>query len=138
MKRFLLFFLSAMLFFKCASDATNQEKSIEKSTVAVKLICEPVAGAYQDVNPQNDVYFLHGENKVKVGTISTCQNLDASEWSQAGIPDSAFVACGGWWAGGGDYFFVIQDAGELRVMQISVDEMQEGTPQPKVVYAEEK
>jgi len=41
------------------------------------------------------------------------------------IPATAIAACGGWWAGGGDYFYILDNGNDnYTVMQGSMDEGQ--------------
>ena len=41
------------------------------------------------------------------------------------IPDEAIAACGGWWAGAGDYFYMIDNGNDnFTILRGSMDEQQ--------------
>lgn len=58
-------------------------------------------------------------------SISACQVFTKEEYAQHGIPANALAACGGWWAGAGDYLYIIEENKAFIVMQGWQDEQQE-------------
>lgn len=61
--------------------------------------------------PHNEVYFIKGEKQEKVAECLACQEISRESFQSFEIPETAISACGGWWAGGGDYFYAIQGKG---------------------------
>jgi hypothetical protein len=51
--------------------------------------------------------------------------IDKAEFETMGIPSTALSACGAWWAGGGDYFYLTQSNNQLVVFAGWLDEMEE-------------
>ncbi len=51
--------------------------------------------------------------------------IEKSEFESMGIPSTAISACGAWWAGGGDYFYLTQSNNQLIVYAGWLDEMEE-------------
>jgi len=52
--------------------------------------------------------------------------VDPSEYADRKFPKGALLACAGWWAGGGDDFYVVRRGHRLRVYRRYVDEMDNG------------
>lgn len=64
--------------------------------------------------------------KIKViDTVMACSVLKKQEFAQHNIPETAIDACGGWWAGAGDYFYLIEKNNQLQVFSGWLDEGQE-------------
>lgn len=64
--------------------------------------------------------------KIKViDTVMACSVLKKQEFAQHDIPETAIDACGGWWAGAGDYFYLIEKNNQLQVFSGWLDEGQE-------------
>jgi hypothetical protein len=61
-----------------------------------------------------------------------CQRIKKEDYKNYQIPANAFDACGGWWAGAGEYFYIIKndDVKYYTVMQAKVSEEQEGSIYP--------
>jgi hypothetical protein len=49
------------------------------------------------------------ESKVKVADVLNCETINPESYEQHQIPLKAISAVGGWWAGGGEYLFVIEE-----------------------------
>lgn len=141
----LIFFFFALSFctFSCQSDsnkpATSQATNKSTNSTApisttattthssiVKLTCEMIS--YGEMNPKAAIYALVRENKIKIGEIVTgsCQLIPPEEYEDFKIPAEALAAAGGWWAGAGDYFYILEAETEYVVMKGVLDEMMEG------------
>ena len=59
-----------------------------------------------------------------IDTVMACDKIPASNFSQYEIPKTALSACGGWWAGAGDYFYAALKDNKVVVYQGWQDEEQ--------------
>jgi hypothetical protein len=50
--------------------------------------------------------------------------IERGRYAEMGIPSEALDACGGWYAGSGDYFYVVQRKGKTVVYKGFQDEAQ--------------
>lgn len=57
----------------------------------------------------------------KVTTITKiagiAETIDKMEYAEKEIPANSITACGAWWAGAGDYFYMIVSGGKVQVWQ---------------------
>jgi hypothetical protein len=58
--------------------------------------------------PHYDVYVKYDSIKHKVGECNACAPLDLQDYHDYDIPQEAMAAVGGWFAGGGDYYYVMK------------------------------
>lgn len=127
----LLWFLSFIILIgiSCQSDRskteqkTNVARAESPKKVKPTLICETVS--LNDTLPIFEVFALIEESKMKIADVNNCDAIAAKDFGQYQIPAQAINAVGGWWAGSGDYFYIIEEGKELAVYQGSIDEMQE-------------
>jgi hypothetical protein len=146
MKKISLYFLAAMSVVAVACDQTVkseqsmdfpvkekdsmplQEEEVEVLTVpdwegarfSFKDLCEDEFG-----NPHKIVRVDVDGKTVVLDTVMACNTMTAKEYASHDIPSSAIDACGGWWAGAGDYFYLIEKNNRLLVYQGWLDEGQE-------------
>ena len=57
-------------------------------------------------NPNSVVSILLNQRKVKIGSAMNCEAIPKSDYDKYKIPANAIAACGGWWAGSGDYYYI--------------------------------
>ncbi|NTW99520.1 MAG: SPOR domain-containing protein [Geobacteraceae bacterium] len=50
--------------------------------------------------------------------------IDRGDFASYNVPQAAVAACGSWWAGSGDYFYVIKSKNQIVVFKGWVDEQQ--------------
>ena len=119
-----IIFFGILLFTACTTDKkAEQDTSDAQPPLNVQLICE-AAGEDPD-NPQNGVFVIVNESKTKIANINACDQINPSDYATFDIPKEAVVAVGGWWAGAGDYFYVLRQDNGLTVYHAQVDEAQE-------------
>lgn len=76
--------------------------------------------------PHNEIHLLIGDMSEKVGECLACQEIPIESFESYEIPKNALSACGGWWAGGGDYFYsILGKDGSIEVYFGWQDEEQE-------------
>jgi hypothetical protein len=130
-KSLFLFFTLGTLLFACKSDTGGNQSQTETAQPGiapetVKLICQPVEEPNMEADaPRNEVFLQLGNSKVKIADVLACDVIAPGDYEMHQIPKEALHAVGGWWAGGGDYFYVIVENGNYVVKQGAVDEMQE-------------
>ncbi len=140
-KIFLFFF--ALCFITCQQSVTEQhtEKSTTEESAAEKEATPKETNQKQGSPPSFVIDYFTGEAETPRSTISLnmdgkiievteaigCQPIQAGDYQQYQIPDAAVDACGGWWAGMGEYFYIIknQESDYYMVMKATVDEQQE-------------
>ncbi len=100
-------------------DAESEE------TTAISLRCNQLAGPEDSPFPLTEVQLQIGIRSFSLDTISVCEPIPKTDFSNYDIPQGAVAACGGWWAGSGDYFYAVQKGSQVEVFKGWVDEMQE-------------
>jgi hypothetical protein len=80
----------------------------------------------EEFDPNTTIYLETGEGQVEVAAISGEGALiNHDEYAEMNIPKQAIQACGAWWAGAGEYFYVIKNAsGGFEVYRGWLDEYQ--------------
>ncbi len=150
---FSAFFLATHLLSSCGGEQTSpeQEKKEEVKTpekvveqVEPKLK-EPEEGLEKDNSQANAKFIIKnlGENDTgnpySLISVTYCNKtteitritgsataIEKSEFKEKEIPQNALSACGAWWAGAGDYFYVVPSDKGVVVFQGWQDEGQEG------------
>jgi hypothetical protein len=120
--------LAALALTNCQQSAQNGNQESDQSKppmqgFMVTLECRELQGPDSEM-PQAEVLLRIANEVTLLDTISTCQRIEPADYEQYGIPTPTVSACGGWWAGGGDYFYAIIDGDQLVVMQGWQDEGQ--------------
>ncbi|MAT55434.1 MAG: hypothetical protein CMN32_13230 [Saprospirales bacterium] len=111
----------------CSQPADGEQQQTENGVSETpELICKEVRNADEHPDsPLSEVYVRMGDYQLKVADVTICMSMDKSEYASQNIPDTALSAVGGWWAGGGDYFFLIADGENYRIMYKAEDESME-------------
>ncbi len=119
-----IFFISFLFFSGCKSDKqADQDATETDKALNVQLLCE-ITNENSE-SPQNGVFIIVNESKTKIADINACDKISPEDYSNFDIPKEAVVAVGGWWAGSGDYFYVLRQDDGLTVYHAQVDEAQE-------------
>ncbi|MFN8354512.1 MAG: hypothetical protein U0Y10_08705 [Spirosomataceae bacterium] len=74
--------------------------------------------------PHVEVSLQLGEKTIRVADVNACETIQQENYAQYEIPSEALAACGGWYAGAGDYFYITENATHWLVMQGWQDEQQ--------------
>ena len=86
------------------SDADAEVAVTANGLLECKFLGESEFGA-----PQNSVLVGFNGSKIAVGKCDGCQKINKKAFSDYEIPSNAISACGGWWAGAGDYFYTVKN-----------------------------
>jgi len=112
---------------KEATDPTETTKAVvNKPAVSasnVKLICKELGEDSLSI-PHFDVLLSADGKETKIKRINGCGDIARTEYKTYEIPDSAIAACGGWYAGAGDYYYVVMQNGKAVVFEGWQDESQ--------------
>ena len=77
----------------------------------------------EDGTPNSTVSILVGGKKLEITKVNACKKIEKADFDQFQIPAEAIAACGGWWAGAGDYFYILDDGNNnYTIMQGAIDE----------------
>ena len=129
---FLLFFLANI--FACKNEPPKTEVlKTEKEQPAqvieqtdVLLICQSSKASANEADvPEHEVFLQLAESKLKVADILNCETLAPESYANYQIPKEAISAVGGWWAGAGDYLYVIEENGKYLVRKGGANEQSE-------------
>jgi hypothetical protein len=110
--------LWGLLMVQCAPDAGR------KAPLAVRFECETRIDEGTG-SPFSEVYLLVEEEKIKVADIGACDPFGPEQYAEYNMPATTLAACGGWWAGAGDYLFAVREGDSLLVFRGWAEEGQE-------------
>jgi hypothetical protein len=109
MKKPLIFIFSCILLHACTSESSDKGNGEEMATNTPKLslICQPETSTMENA-PAHSVHLIFNDEKIKLADILACKVFKKEDFKQHRMPDNTLQACGGWWAGGGEYFYLYQ------------------------------
>lgn len=101
-------------------DSATRKSNLELAHFDVESINK------DDEDPRSTVSVSYGGKIYPIDTIMGHAQLFTKEsWEEMEIPTNAIEVCGCWWAGGGDYFYIIPSANGISVYVGYQDEGQE-------------
>jgi hypothetical protein len=122
------------IFYACGTGKTSDKPSktdttivtqtppIDPATVILKCVDK---GMDEYENPINEVVLsINGKDSV-IARTSACAEITKAQYKEMQIPAEATSACGGWWAGGGDYFYAVVVNEKVKVFRGWQEEGQE-------------
>lgn len=105
---------------KAETTSTDTTKPAAPSAPAadatVKLVCRDM-GTDSLGTPHFDVYLSAEGKETKIKSINACAEIAKADYASHEIPADALSACGGWWAGAGDYYYVVMKDGKPVVFE---------------------
>lgn len=106
--------------------ATGNADSVAKSQSTpvkheVKLGCREIA-SMDEMVPLSEIQLIVDGKVIPVDSANTCNVITKEEYDNYFIPDNAVEAVGGWFAGGGDYFYLAMEGNEAVVYYGWADE----------------
>lgn len=107
-----------------ADTAVNGKDQPVITEKGIKLICRDMGADSMEI-PHYDVYLSVDAVQTKIKSVNGCSDITKESYEQYQIPKDAIAACGGWYAGGGDYYYVILRDGKPVVFEGWQDEGQE-------------
>ncbi|PVY42939.1 hypothetical protein [Pontibacter virosus] len=123
MKLRLLFALYLITLVACNQKEEEQYERLEQegavddvsSWVKADLQCEEIQNADED-NPLAVVYLSQVEMQYVLDTVYTCSVISPQMFTSFGVPRHALSACGGWWAGQGNFYYTLHEGDSISVM----------------------
>lgn len=104
------------------SDTVPKQNSNARLSTDIRFV---ITKNEDDANPTSTIELLADGKTNPVSRISGYADLiSVADYKSKEIPENALAACGGWWAGAGDYFYVIESGNKLVVYQGWQDEGQ--------------
>lgn len=127
---------SIIIFSQCGGADSNETETVinEKTstdttlTQSIEISSAEFVMEYNnnDEMPQTLISIVINGVKHEVKTISGMADLIQKEqYEIMDIPSNAIAACGGWWAGAGDYFYMVNNSNAVVIYHGWQDEMQE-------------
>jgi hypothetical protein len=103
---------------------TNQgPESVAGISLSFEYLGEDALGI-----PRSVPLLIENGGATALDTVSVnLARIERERYSEMGIPSDALDACGGWYAGGGDYFYVVKRKGRAVVYQGYQEETQTDT-----------
>ena len=89
----------------------------------LKLTCV-LLGEDENLIPRSEVKLEIDDKKYDVGKCLTCGEIAKENYDRYDIPKMAVSACGGWFAGGGDYFYALRVENDIFIYSGWQDEGQ--------------
>lgn len=78
--------------------------------------------------PRSVLFLFENGGATELDTVSVnLAKIEPERYAEMDIPANALDACGGWYAGGGDYFYVVKRKGRAVVYQGFQEETQTDT-----------
>lgn len=105
-----LYILSAIFIASCQpsfQEASYEPFANEGRPVKASLVCEFI-GKNENGIQSSEVYIEYKGDLRKVENGQNCNSISSEEYDNYAIPEGATDACGGWFAGAGDYFYIMQ------------------------------
>ena len=136
---FLLFATFALLMIGCSSATSEeepaggeaggqteetQETPAEPQPLSVTFDCQEIRGPEEGA-PLSSLSVVVNGNSTFLDSVMVCAPIEPGEYDRYEIPSEALAACGGWFAGAGDYFYALEEEGTISVMAGWQDEMQD-------------
>ncbi|MCB0635212.1 MAG: hypothetical protein KDC54_01265 [Lewinella sp.] len=112
------------------SDAAASQDSKASSpsvpaTLAAALEAVPLTDPVEDGYPSHEIRLSVNGRSFVIDTVAVCPDLLPTDRAEHRIPANVLAACGGWYAGAGDYFYLLQRNDSLLLYQGWLDEMQQ-------------
>jgi hypothetical protein len=89
----------------------------------LKLVCKDMGVDSMDI-PHFNVMLVKDGKETKIKTVNGCGEITKEEYKTYDIPAEAIAACGGWYAGAGDYYYITMLNGKPSVFEGWQDETQ--------------
>lgn len=105
------------------SNTEEKEAAINAPSIDAQFYCRDLTTS--DDMPRAEVSLYLNKARYVIDTIQTCDLFEPADYAKYEIPAEAISACGGWWAGAGDYLYAIVEEDVCIVMQGWQDEQQE-------------
>ena len=100
-----LFLTFLLCFISCQNNNSNPNTSPPTAEPKLSFICQVSKSNTEDV-PSNNVFLVLDGKQYHLANILACEKFAKENYKNYEIPAHAIDACGGWWAGVGEYFYI--------------------------------
>lgn len=127
----------AIIFTSCGNKTDKKAETTTSSDTTKPVVAEPPVGVEKGVKlickdlgtdsmeiPHSNILLSVDGVETKIKTINSCAEISKDMYKQMDIPDDAIMARGGWYAGAGDYYYVVTRNGKVSVFEGWQDETQ--------------
>lgn len=128
--RFLPLLLSVVLLIACNSETANHTDDTASTEDNNATVTQPIPEAEpalldlstvkitldnnnDEMNPSSQVTLWIGEQEFDLGAVPNGNTIEKDGFENYNIPTEALAACGGWWAGGGRYVYIVHEEGKI-------------------------
>ncbi|MBI1305148.1 MAG: hypothetical protein GC181_00885 [Bacteroidetes bacterium] len=118
-------FLMAVTLASCAVQKKDADRIELKVPFPDKVVFVATSLPSSEEIPVTMVQISMDEFLYTIDTVAEASVIQKAQFADHQIPDTAIAACGGWYAGSGDYFYAIKSGNEISVYQGWQDEEQE-------------
>ncbi|PKV63136.1 hypothetical protein [Pontibacter ramchanderi] len=95
--------------------ADENTASDANAWVKADLLCEEIRNADEE-DPVAVVFLSQLEQQYVLDTVYTCSVISPQMFTSFGVPRQALSACGGWWAGQGNFYYTLLEGDSITVM----------------------
>lgn len=106
-----------------STEAAPQTATTDTAQITGEFSFKIVEGEFSPITTVS--VLSNGQEYLVDEIVGGAMIIDKGEYESMGIPSTALSACGAWWAGGGDYFYLTQSNNQLIVYAGWLDEMEE-------------
>jgi hypothetical protein len=109
-----------------ANKSQNLTPTLTESSKTILSECKfEIKGNPEEEFPEYKVWLkVNGKKKFLKTVYCSAKEIESSEFERYEIPKNAISACGGWYAGGGDYIYLMRVENSIEVFYGWVDEGQ--------------
>jgi len=125
-----LLLLFVLFLFNCTNNSQSSQGNEATDTSVTEetnpnVVLEAVEANFlcRQLSQEDDIYPLF-ELSIQVSgtstvldTVNACGIFTQADYEQYEIPPNALSACGGWYAGAGDYFYAVRNQDELSIIR---------------------
>lgn len=116
--RLYILLILPILFFGCSLFIPKKQKIVTPFDGRSYLECASEIEFVSSI-PKSVVYLKSDETQEIIGTCSNCREISKEEYHEFFIPEDALSACGGWWAGSSDYYYLYCNEGTIELFATS-------------------
>jgi len=145
MKQLIILFVLAFFVFFCQNQENTANTQTSENQTSTDAASPAVSTPKKEIpfftirsssnddteNPKSEIYLSISGNEIDIQeAVVACEQIKKADYSNYKIPAEAIDACGGWWAGTGEYFYIIEnkESDYYMVMYAAVDEQATGEP----------
>jgi hypothetical protein len=106
------------------SDSSNKALQLLTNQKTAEFVLTSIEKGDED--PRSVITASYSHQEIIIDTImGSAQYYPKENWKEMDVPENAISVCGCWWAGGGDYFYMIPTEKGVAIYVGYQDEGQE-------------